>query len=282
MKKLSSLLVLACLVLASLACGSSKPRSTPTPSIDTSATQAVISATQQAAAERVTAAAQEIQATQQAMDQQSTQEAENSAASSQATADAEYLPTQEAAGMAKLAQDLKDAGYIRTAEGSYYSLKDFDEKWAQLDWYQWWNTDHSPSNFIIQADTEWETASATANLYNSGCGFVFREIDENNHYLAYLGLDGVAYFDQTINNVFDGVEHARFGHVDLPKGSATLLLVVDGQKVTFFINGKEILTRNVKSLTSGNLALTLMSGTNKDFGTHCTMTNVMLWELPEG
>jgi len=65
-----------------------------------------------------------------------------------------------------------------------------------------------------------------------------------------LGLDGVAYFDQTINGVFDGVEHTRFGHVDLPKGSATLMLVADGQKVTFFINGKESSPQR-KTLTSG-------------------------------
>ena len=66
-----------------------------------------------------------------------------------------------------------------------------------------------------------------------------------------------------------------------PADSAHMVLVVDKQKVTVFINDKQAVTFEDKKLEGGKLGLTLASGTNKGFGMHCDMTNVQLWELPE-
>ena len=40
-----------------------------------------------------------------------------------------------------------------------------------------------------------------------------------------------------------------------------------------------MLYRQDMSLEEGELSLTLLSGTNKDYGTRCEMTNIELWEL---
>ena len=65
----------------------------------------------------------------------------------------------------------------------------------------------------------------------------------------------------------------------MPKGQAQILLAVEGDKIVFFVNNEHVLTRIDGRLDSGGLSYTLLSGTNKGFGTRCDMTNVGLWWL---
>ena len=67
--------------------------------------------------------------------------------------------------------------------------------------------------------------------------------------------------------------------VEKPADSANLMLAVEGDEISFFVDGFLMLHQRDTTLDTGNLALTLMSGTNKDFGTRCTMENVELWKL---
>lgn len=73
------------------------------------------------------------------------------------------------------------------------------------------------------------------------------------------------------------------GVVDIPEGSAELILLVNGDKIYFFVNGEEVYNSSDALLTgaldSGDLTFILMSGTNKDFGTRCQMKNTDLWDL---
>ncbi len=57
------------------------------------------------------------------------------------------------------------------------------------------------------------------------------------------------------------------------------MLVEEGGHIIYFVNGDKVLDRQDNQLTEGDLALTLVSGTNLDFGTRCTMTNIELWEF---
>ncbi len=57
------------------------------------------------------------------------------------------------------------------------------------------------------------------------------------------------------------------------------MLVVDDKKIYFYVNDKLVTTAYDNSLNDGNIALTLLSGTNKDYGTRCKMTNIDLFLL---
>jgi hypothetical protein len=65
----------------------------------------------------------------------------------------------------------------------------------------------------------------------------------------------------------------------VPSGQAQLMLAVQGSQINIYVNDELVHSRKDAKLTSGELAYTLVSGTNKDYGTHCTMTNVELWQL---
>ncbi len=193
--------------------------------------------------------------------------------------------TSTAQPLADAIQRLASEGYITQSHGYYESLLDFYRSWAQINWYQWYDTGKAPTDFVVRADVTWQSASATANWFNSGCGFVFRETPREteaqglNHYLAYLGLDGVVYMSRQSNSQFIELGKATYGRVEVPDGSAQIMLVVEGDTFHFFVNDEHVLTRQDGTLPAGGLSYTLLSGTNRDFGTRCEMTGVGLWWL---
>jgi Tol biopolymer transport system component len=173
-------------------------------------------------------------------------------------------------------------GLIDTNQGQSVSLRDYRDEWAQLGWYAYSRTGRKPQDFVIRADATWESASETADWWGSGCGLVFREKDEDNHYLAFLGMDGVAQISKWYGGYqyLIGRSQVRYP-LETPKDGANIMLAVQGDNFKFFVNGLLVLTERDSSLDSGNLALTLLSGTNKDFGTRCEMSNIELWTLGE-
>jgi len=178
-----------------------------------------------------------------------------------------------------LIESFADEGYLESTSGAFYPIADFNETWAQLNWYQWWDTGFAPKDFVISAHTAWESASDTANWWNSGCGFVFRERGEDDHYLAYLGMDGWVYLSRVKGGNWASLGENAYGHLDVPKGEADVVLLVQGRKIHFFVNGEHVLSRDDLQDTEGLLGLTLLSGTNKGFGTRCIMDEIALWEI---
>jgi hypothetical protein len=45
------------------------------------------------------------------------------------------------------------------------------------------------------------------------------------------------------------------------------------------VNGEKVLRDGTLGIRAGELALTIVSGTNKGFGTACTMENIDIWIL---
>lgn len=295
LRKLSVLLALAAIAAASLACqfvtgpraasepptaaaptATAAPSSTtaPLPTVDTAATQqaeaAIAKATQEAAA----------RAAEQAEAEKAAAEATAQAAEEMAlTAEVEAQATQQAEGIFKEIIMLEQAGDISRTEGTYLQVEDFEESWAQIGWYQWWNTGYAPTDFVIRAHTAWESASRTSDWFNTGCGFVFHAQDENNHYLIYLAMDGYVYMKGYVDGKFRELGREYYGKVQTVEGEADVLLAVDGAKITYYVNGEKIFQRENKELPSGDLALTLSSGTNKDFGTRCTISDIEIWDM---
>ena len=182
--------------------------------------------------------------------------------------------------MQSVVKALKTTGLLTNHVGTRIKLPGFDEEWAQINWYQWLRTGYSPTDFVIRADASWESASEKANWFNSGCGFVFIESDADNHYLILLDMDGNVELTRNKNGYQTVIGRSKSRYpVEKPADSANLMLAVEGDEIMFFVDGFLILHQRDTTLDTGNLALTLMSGTNKDFGTRCKMENIELWKL---
>ncbi|MCE5209243.1 MAG: hypothetical protein LLG42_13150, partial [Chloroflexi bacterium] len=181
--------------------------------------------------------------------------------------------------MGALVQSLYDDEIIHSTKGTYHLLDDFDESWAQIEWYQWYLTDFQPENFIIRVDATWESASQTANWDNSGCGFVFSASDENNHHAVFLTMDGYVRPHKYQHNVYTELQSGYYGQFDIPKDSAEIILIVENKFLTVMVNREVVVQFDDASLQKGGLGLSLASGTNKDFGTRCEMRNIDYWGI---
>lgn len=176
-------------------------------------------------------------------------------------------------------QLLYDQGVISEIKDEFTPFVDFQQEIAKIQYITWWATDYSPENFVIRADVNWDSASDIANWPDSGCGWVFGEKDENNYHLAYFGLDGNGYLIKTVNGDMSLVTKHYYGPVSVPQGEAELILAVQDKKATLYVNGEEVYSTFDANIKPGTLSFTVLSGTNKGFGTRCKMTDIGLMVL---
>lgn len=204
-------------------------------------------------------------------------------AAAQATEIQAATATQAAAGLSADIQKYVKDGYLDTEQGTYYRLSDFEKSVAKINYRIWWRTKYSPKTFVVRADVAYESASTTANWYNAGCGFVFWDNGPVDHYRVLAALDGNVYAEAYVNNNRLELGKAFYGPPELPKGSYRLELIVNQQNSYVFVDGRMVKKSDIiaRSKKEGGFSYTLGSGTNKDFGTRCTFTNVELWEVAE-
>ncbi len=195
-----------------------------------------------------------------------------------ATQEAVLQRTAAAQPMFDLVQNLYDTGVISKNQGEFHAIDDFDKSWAQRGWYSYTPTGYKPENFVIDADTWWEAADKYAE--DSGCGIVFREGKEgSDHYMIFYSIEGYASLIRYKGNYFNLLNRKLVDRENVTERSAHITLVVEDDWITYYIDGEQVMHWQDIGITSGNLHLTLVSGTNKDFGTHCKMTNIGLWIL---
>jgi hypothetical protein len=270
--------ILLAILMAACTSEDVTPTPTTTPVPVTSTAISAYSITEIAVEAKATTDAQATAAFK-ATEAQATQIAEQWANQATATSEALIEATSQAQPLFDQVADLQASGFLSATEGSYFALPDFDASWAQLNYYDWLLTGVAPSNFVLRADTEWESASATANWWNSGCGFAFRINARGDHYLVYLGLDGWVYLYRNFSDTVTKLGGWYYDEVQTPAGSAKIMFIVENDWITFFVNDRQVDRHQDGTFSSGLLGYVIVSGTNKDYGTRCRMTDVELWEL---
>ena len=174
-----------------------------------------------------------------------------------------------------------EKGFLATDQGRFRELDDFKEEWAQLGWYSWWLLNDTTSDFYMKAHFKWSSAYQSADI--SGCGFVFAIEKNEDHYAVFLDKSKV-YFVET-SYYYRSIGPTRgTGRVKLDNpadqpAEADFTLIVKGAYAYVLVNEEvvgEYTLAQSKNLR-GRLGLSLLSGTNKDYGTRCEMTNLHLW-----
>jgi len=190
-------------------------------------------------------------------------------------------PTSISTRMKATIDDLYGKQLISTTGGEYHNLDNFDQSWAQLFWYRWWGTGYNPTNFVVEADVSWNSASNTANWGDSGCGFVYHENGQPDHFATFLLMNGYVASYRNYKGLLVPLHYGYAEKFKTPSDKAHMILIVENRNITVLVNGKKVVHFQDLKLNGGNLAYTLASGTNKDYGTHCTMRNVDLWILSD-
>lgn len=178
------------------------------------------------------------------------------------------------------AQKYFDLGYLASADGKFREFDDFSYEWAQLGYYQRFLLRANAGDFYISAHFKWESAHQNADL--SGCGIAFANQDNGEHYAVFLDRTRVVFVDadrryngSRLLGTTRGTGRVKF---DLP-AEADFTLIVRNAYAYVLVDGNVVGEYTLSQSRSwrGDVALTVLSGTNKDYGTRCEMTGIHLF-----
>jgi len=181
-------------------------------------------------------------------------------------------------------QSYFDKGYLKTADGKIKEIDDFAYDWAQLGWYNWQKLNTKTSDFYMTAHFTWSSAFRNADA--SGCGFIFAIQENGDHYAVFLDRSEIIFLnaDQTASysrrvGLTRGTGHVKFENPADHPVEADFTVIVNGTYVYVLVDGKVVgeYTLAQSKILKGDLGLSLLSGTNKDYGTRCAMTDVHIW-----
>jgi hypothetical protein len=176
-----------------------------------------------------------------------------------------------------LLQTFEENGYIETTKGEISELSPFKEEWAQLGWYQWWPYNEVSSDFVFKAHLNWSTAIATSD--ESGCGFIFGIQENNDHYVVFLDKSRILFLMKRGSGVYLVGKTSGSGRANFENpAEADFVVAVKGQSAYVSVNGEVTeYTLSIDQTTDGVYGVTILSGTNSDYGTRCEMSDVMIW-----
>jgi hypothetical protein len=185
--------------------------------------------------------------------------------------------TQRYEDMFTLVQEYYEKSYLATTEGEYIKLRDFKASMAQINYYEWYPTGKTATSFVISAHFKWSTATRTPDV--SGCGFVFALQDNDYHYGVFLDKSLLRFLrnDSQGTNRLGKTSGSDDFKYDNP-AEADFKLVVNESNAYVFVDDRMIVYSFAKNVNlTGELAFALRSGTNKDYGTSCEITDAHLW-----
>ncbi len=173
-----------------------------------------------------------------------------------------------------------DEGYLPSVAGEYVEMLPFEEEWAQMNWYQWWWIDENlvAETFVWRGRFSWQSASSTPNI--SGCGFVFDvDIEDGSAYAVVLDQSRVLVLDHNgywVGNT-RGTGKVKF---TLPaEAEFTLIVNNEAKRIYVLVDGEFVGEYSIplSEAIDGTIGFTVLSGTNKDYGTRCKITDMQLW-----
>ncbi len=199
------------------------------------------------------------------------------------TATPNLTATKQVEDFTTVIQGYYGKGFISTTNGSYTLLHDTSDSWAELGYYNRFETGLSPTNFVIESDLAWKSASAAADM--SGCGFAFREQPNGDNYMLFISLQGylrLSYLLAAKGNYSNTMGLATYG-LPAQTGSAHVTLIAEENIFRVLVNGKllKTFTGLQGKLTTGYLSYAVVSGTNKSYGTNCLFRNTVVWEIQQ-
>lgn len=175
-------------------------------------------------------------------------------------------------------QQYFEKGYIGTADGAIKGLDDFSEAWAQMDWYTIWSLDETVTDFVYSAHFKWSNASKTPNPY--GCGLVFAIQDDGSDYAVFLNQDSILYLRTKFHRGFNAGKTRGTGKTNIGDASeADIAVIVYNYYSYVLVNGEVVgeYTLPQSDSLEGDLGVSILSGTNKGYGTRCSITDMRLW-----
>jgi hypothetical protein len=183
-------------------------------------------------------------------------------------------------------QSYVDAGYLESMSGKLVQLDDYHGEMAKIGYLDYGSSGFNDQikDFAVWSKVKWENAGQVVAPYYSGCGFSFR-IDGKTFdgYTAMVTTERVllTYCNSSINRCGEIGKTRGAGVLKMSNpAEATMEMVVRDSHAYVLINGEfigEYTLFEDKLIDPGYLIYSIISGTNRDFGTRCEITDTNVW-----
>ena len=178
-------------------------------------------------------------------------------------------------------QAFKDKGYIPTIEGKYVKMGDFSNSLSELNYMTTFGAALADvDSFVYSGHLKVSTAAHTSDT--SACGIFFGYNERGDHYAALLDKSRI-YFssvDGVKNQYSELGKTAGAGKVSLGDPFEADFNVIAYQNYAYVLVNGELIgeyTLSKDKSMKGGLGYGIISGTNKDYGTHCEATDASVW-----
>ena len=135
-------------------------------------------------------------------------------------------------------------------------------------------------DFVFSADIDYSSGSRTPDISNAGCGLYFSSREDTYNYLMVTArMDGMIHLSGSNYGKYLSFKKYSYAAPNV-EGSVNLSVIRNGDTVTVYLDGENVLTSENMPSFGDLLGLAVLSGTNADFGTRCEFRNIRLytWE----
>lgn len=187
--------------------------------------------------------------------------------------------TQQAQPMYDFVQQLKNKANLWSAEGIYHHVGSFDQRSMKPNWFSWWFADGDYDSYVIRADISWRAPNG-ADPADNGCGFVWAYAGDDNWHVTILDLEGTVhtYRQRGSGEKIEMKGGKYLGGLGRTSGEAEMVITVEDDLYTAFINGMEVVRFKDPYIATGKIGMAIKNGESPD-GMHCMMENIGIWEL---
>ncbi len=174
-------------------------------------------------------------------------------------------------------------GYLASDQGEVVDLDDASLTMAKLNYLDIQDTgyQHRVKDFVVWTDLTVDSAAVVNYPEYSGCGFMFRLQDNGDAYTAMVTKDRVLLTSCRSSHCYElgktrGTGRLQYenevkAHMELIVNDVSAYVLVDNQLIGEYSLSTDFMT------DPGFFAYTIISGTNKDYGTRCEFKNSQLW-----
>ncbi len=192
------------------------------------------------------------------------------------TATPNLAATQERASRLAELESYLESGYITTTSGFFREIPDFHKDWAKIDYYRWWpQTSLLPTydELVFRGHFSWSMASPVSET--SGCGVVFGRSSDDLDYAVFVDRSRIL----VLRSGREVGKTRGSGRLNIAAPyEAEVAVIVNGQTSHVIVNGEATQYSLMDPQpAAGGFAVSVLSGTNKDYGTRCSITNAYLW-----
>ena len=188
--------------------------------------------------------------------------------------------------MMTVLETLAEDGRLSSTDGELIEFNDYSADNNQLVYFNDAVTSgvDLPANFVYSGHFSWSSAAASDDP--SGCGLIFAGQENGSHYALFLDQDQIFFLrsDASSGNSKAWIlgKAAGSGRVSFGNpAEADFVLLVNGNHSYVYVDGNFIGQYDLvkDSPTAGTFGFSVISGTAKDYGVHCEITNSAVWTL---